>query len=104
MPFRRFKDFLRFLPSTFVNEHKKETDPWYQFSVAIGEFNEIRLSKSVCSQWIVTDKNMCAWRPRNTALGGLPNISFIIQKPEPLGKKKSKMIIYITFYLGNLIN
>jgi hypothetical protein len=28
---------------------------------------------------------MSAWRPRKTALGGLPNISFISRKPEPLG-------------------
>ena len=28
---------------------------------------------------------MCAWRPRQTKLGRLPNISYIIRKPEPLG-------------------
>ncbi len=28
---------------------------------------------------------MSAWRPRTTALGGLPNISFVVRKPEPLG-------------------
>jgi hypothetical protein len=87
MPFSRFKDFRRFLPFIFVNEDKKDTDPWYQFSDAIDEFNEIRSSRLACSQWIVADETMCAWRPRTTALGGLPNISFIIQKPEPLGKK-----------------
>jgi len=34
---------------------------------------------------------MSAWRPRKTALGGLPNISFIARKPEPLGKFKIKI-------------
>jgi hypothetical protein len=34
---------------------------------------------------------MSAWRPRTTALGGLPNISFIARKPEPLGKFKIKI-------------
>jgi hypothetical protein len=28
---------------------------------------------------------MSAWRPRTTALGGLPNISFVVWKLEPLG-------------------
>ncbi len=28
---------------------------------------------------------MSAWWPRKSALGGLPNISFISQKLEPLG-------------------
>ena len=28
---------------------------------------------------------MCAWRPRQTRFGRLPNISYIIRKPEPLG-------------------
>ena len=28
---------------------------------------------------------MCAWRPRQKKLGKLPNISYIICKPEPLG-------------------
>jgi len=34
----------------------------------------------------VVDASMCAYRPRTTATGGLPNISFIVRKPEPLGK------------------
>jgi hypothetical protein len=29
---------------------------------------------------------MSAFRPRTTKLGGLPNISFVMRKPEPLGK------------------
>jgi hypothetical protein len=29
---------------------------------------------------------MRPWRPHETALGGLPNILFIAQKTEPLGK------------------
>jgi hypothetical protein len=53
--------------------------------LAVEEFNQIRSSKLIGSQWISVDKTMSAWRPRKTALGGLPNISFIVQKPEPLG-------------------
>ena len=31
---------------------------------------------------------MSAWRPRKTKLGGLPNITHIARKPEPLGTEK----------------
>jgi hypothetical protein len=78
MPFSRFKDFRRFLPEIHVDESKKESDPWYQFSGAVGEFNFIRQTRVKCSSWICADESMCAWRPRTTALGGLPNISFVV--------------------------
>jgi hypothetical protein len=86
MAFSRFKDFRRFFPAIHADESKKETDPWYQFSGAIDEFNFIRQTKVECAKWISADESMSAWRPRTTALGGLPNISFVIRKPEPLGK------------------
>jgi hypothetical protein len=80
MPFSMWKDLWRFFPEIFVHAAKKETDPWYQFSSAIDEFNSICHSELVCSQWISIDE------PQQTALGGLPNISCIVRKPEPLGK------------------
>ena len=78
---RTFEDFV-----IFANSQTKDIDPWHQFSGVIEEFNEIRTSRMVCSRWIVADESMSAWRPQTTALGGLPNISFLIRKPEPLGK------------------
>jgi len=86
MSFGRWKDFRRFFPEIFADETRKETDVWYQFSAAIDEFNEIRSNLICGSRWISVDETMCAWKPRKTATGGLPNISFIIRKPEPLGK------------------
>jgi hypothetical protein len=53
--------------------------------LAVEEFNQIRSSKLIGSQWISVDETMSAYRPRKTVLGGLPNILFIVQKPEPLG-------------------
>jgi hypothetical protein len=85
MSFSRFKDFWIFLPAIFVDESKVQDNPWYQFSMTVDDFNEICRSRVVCLKWIVASKIMCAWRPR-TALGGLPNISFVIHKPGPLGK------------------
>jgi hypothetical protein len=86
MAFSRFKDFRRFLPSIYAEGSRKESDLWWEFSGAIDEFNVIRSTKLICSHWISADETMCAWRPRTTALGGLPNISFVVRKPEPLGK------------------
>ena len=63
MPFSRFKDFQRFLPAIFVKERKAQDDPWYQFSMAVDDFNEICRSRVVCSKRIVADETMCAWRP-----------------------------------------
>ena len=33
----------------------------------------------------VLDESMSAWRPRTSPTGGLPHISYVIRKPEPLG-------------------
>ncbi len=81
MSFGGWEDFRRFFPYFFADETRKENDVWYQFSAAIDEFNEIR-SNLVCgSRWISIDETMYALKPRKTATGGLPNISFIIRKP-----------------------
>jgi hypothetical protein len=94
MAFSCFKDFRRFLPSIYANESQKETDDWWEFAGAVDEFNIIRRTKLTCSEWISVDETMCAWRPRTTALGGLPNISFIVRKPEPLGKLMKLVILF----------
>jgi hypothetical protein len=86
MPFSRWKDIRRFFPKIFSDSGKKDTDPWYEFSSAIVEFNERRQQELCCSLWVSIDETMSAWKPRKTALSGLPNICFIFQKPEPLSK------------------
>jgi hypothetical protein len=93
------KDFQKFFPEIFVDESRKESDPWFKFSTAINEFNDIRRTNLICSNWISADETMSAWRPRKTALGGLPNISFISQKPEPLGTLFCCSNALILFYL-----
>lgn len=88
MTYSRFKDFRRFLPTIWHDDQLKEAgDPWWQFAQAIDSFNEIRQKKLVKSPWVTIDESMSAWRPRTTALGGLPNISHIPRKPEPLGSE-----------------
>jgi hypothetical protein len=85
MLFNRFKDFRRFLPSIWIDHEDEHTDPWWKFYKAIETFNEIRKVKLVKGDWALIDESMSAWRPRTTRLGGLPNISHIPRKPEPLG-------------------
>lgn len=42
------------------------------------------------------DESMSAWRPRKDKTGGLPDISFILQKPEPLGTEFKCMACSLT--------
>jgi hypothetical protein len=94
MAFSHFKAFRRFLPSIYANESLKGKDLWWEFAGAVDKFNLIRHTKLTCSEWISVDETMCAWRPWHTALGGLPNISFIVRKPKPLGKLKNLLLYF----------
>jgi len=86
IPYCRFKDFRRFLPAIWFDEERRERgDPWWRFAMAVDDFNYITQTKICKSQWAVIDESMSAWRPRTTKLGGLPNISHVPRKPEPLG-------------------
>jgi hypothetical protein len=42
------------------------------------------------------DESMSAWCPRKDKTGGLPNISFILRKPEPLGTEFKSMSCFVT--------
>jgi hypothetical protein len=60
-------------------------DPWWESSSAVQEFNQQQRNLIKASNWKVEDESMSAWCPRKTKMGGPPNISYIIRKPEPLG-------------------
>ena len=49
------------------------------------DFNSNRLATLHVSNHLCVDEMMSAWRPRTSATGGLPNITHIPRKPEPLG-------------------
>jgi hypothetical protein len=51
---------------------------------------------------LVADESMSAWVPRTSKTGGLPNISFIKRKPEPLGKFILPLLI-VVYLLRSLI-
>ena len=81
----RFKEFRQFLPSIYEDPTKKDTDPWWRFIGGVEQFNMNCLKYIVSSNRLAMDELMMAWRPRKTKTGGLPNITFILRKPEPLG-------------------
>jgi hypothetical protein len=74
----------------------------YQFSDAVEEFNEIRRKRVVGSLWISVE-SMSAWKPRTTDKGDLPNISFIVPKPKPLGTEFKATACPITGVLRCLV-
>ncbi len=84
MAFSRWKDFRRFFLEVYADAEKKSSIPWYQFSSAVDKFNDVHKRELCDSLWLSIYEIMCAWKPRKTALEGLPNISFIVWKPEPL--------------------
>ena len=102
MPYHRFKDFRRFLPTIWCSDERESRDVWWRFCEAIDTMNQIRSSKLQVAKWLVVDESMSAWRPRTTALGGLPNISFISRKPEPLGTEFKVTACPITGCLSSL--
>ena len=87
MKLYRFKDFRHFIPFAYKSQNlKNNNDPWWEFAEAITEFNNIRNIRLKMPCWLSIDESMSSWKPRKTATGGLPNISFIVRKPKPLGK------------------
>ena len=81
----RFKQFRKMIPTIWQVADPTDTDPWCQFRGAIENFNLIRKLDIFTSEIRILDESMSAFRPRTTKLGGLPNISYILRKPEPLG-------------------
>jgi hypothetical protein len=60
-------------------------------SKLIDKFNENRGNIVAASVIKLLDESMSAWRPRKSKTGGLPNLSFILRQPEPLGTEFKSM-------------
>ncbi len=89
-----FRDFHKFFPLAFAHESKKDSDPWYCFPPAINEFNLLRVERVNCYAGKMAYKSLSAYHPHTTKLGGLPNISFVLWKPEPLGRFTMFLFIF----------
>ena len=81
---------------------EKDHDPWWAFSSAVKDFNDIRNNNVLSSQIKVLNKSMLAWRPHTSRNGGLPNISYIIRKPEPLGTEFKTVYYPVTEVMTHL--
>jgi Transposase IS4 len=90
----RFKEYRKLVAKIWETKEAQDNDPWWEFSSAINEFNEQRKRLVRPSNWVVADESMSAWCPRKSKTGGLPNISYIIRKPEPLG---TPFVVYLFF-------
>ena len=83
----RFQKIRRFVPMMAAVNERKESDPWWQVSAIVEDFNKNRQSRVAAGRYKVMDESMIGFRPRTTKLGDppLPNISHILRKPVPLG-------------------
>ena len=82
----RFNDIKSYFTSAFVSDSKTEADdPWYKIIELFDDFNKTRADVIKSCDLYVLDESMSAFRPRTTATGNLPHLSFVRRKPEPLG-------------------
>jgi hypothetical protein len=82
----RFEQIRRFVPFIMCDPDLKDSgDDWWMLRPFVGAFNSTRSKRVAASIKKLLDESMSAFRPRTTKKGGLPHISFISRKPEPLG-------------------
>jgi hypothetical protein len=85
MKLYHFKQFHKMVPQIWEQEDLTGNDPWFKFRGAIENFNHIRKLDILSSEKRILDESMSTYRPRTSKYRGLPNISYIIRKPESLG-------------------
>ena len=96
----RFKEYQKFIPFIWASEERQEQGgPWWMFSLGVDKFNERCREIVKASKWKMEDESMSSWCPRKTKLVGLPNISYLIRKPEALGKSLGLLFIFFTFII-----
>lgn len=79
----RLQQLISVIPHAF---HGKDVDdPWNAITSLVDGFNNTRAQKIAASYCKIFDESMSAWSPTTTRFGGLPFLSFILRKPQPLG-------------------
>ncbi len=97
IPEYHFWHFREFLPFIFQDNSVKDTDPWWQYSEAVKEFNKNWLLWLKGAKVKAVDESMCTYYPQMTSTGGLPNTLFIKRKAKPLGLY-SCIVFTFTFF------
>lgn len=83
--FTRFDQWKKLFVYSFADKNVNKSDPWWRIRSIVDDYNQNRKENVAAGFMRVLDESMSAWCPQTTKTGGLPNISFIIRKPEPLG-------------------
>jgi hypothetical protein len=81
----RYECLRHCFPFAFYDWENADADPWHPVGLLVKGFNENRNENFAASSTQTHDESMSAFRPRTTPTSLLPNISFILRKPEPLG-------------------
>jgi hypothetical protein len=81
----RFEEIRQLVKYAKADLSKVQADQWSWFRQAVTDFNANRKAVLQPGLVAVMDESMSSWKPRADKLGGLPNISFIMRKPKPLG-------------------
>ena len=85
MPRSRFELLKKTVAFAFADVTTKHKDVWYMMTDGVTGYNENRRRTIRAGKVLTMDELMAAFRPRTTKCGGLPNLSFIMRKPKPLG-------------------
>jgi hypothetical protein len=81
----RFKRICRYWARGLKRERDRLRDnPWAQVDSWVKGFNEARLREIVAGSCVTPDEMMLEWKGK-AGFGGLPHLSFIKRKPQPLG-------------------
>ncbi len=66
-------------------EEEIAADPWMQHRTTTTSTTPSRPPSASPRSRLTVDESMCAFEPQSSCYGNLPNLSFIIRKPQPLG-------------------
>ena len=98
MPDYRFREIKTAFSFAFDDG---SSDPWARIRLLIEGYNNNREANVAASIKKILDESISAYVPRTTKTGGLPTISFILRKPEPLGTEfKVSILIYVYVYIS----
>lgn len=78
----------------YAFDDKADEGPWARIKLLIDGFNSNRRENIAASIKKIMDESMCAFIPRTSKTGGLPTLSFILRKPEPLGTEFKVSVVH----------
>jgi Transposase IS4 len=85
MSWDQFKKIKARLHWTFHSDYADVNDPWYQLVELEKAYNKNRMHTIANGTSVVLDEGMSAFQPRTMVTSTTPKISFVKQKPKPLG-------------------